>query len=332
MRKVIFGVVNHLYHFGPRNRPEITGVARLRIPITLCVVLFSTLAGCAKPADTWTSTHFDLQGHRGARGLAPENTIPAFILALNLGVKTLELDVVISAEEEVVVSHEPWFSSRICSHPDGHPVSEDEERDLIIFEMRYEDIAGFDCGSRGHPGFLEQEVMATAKPLLTEVIQNVEAHAASTGRPPVFYNIEIKSTPERDGVYYSTVSEYAQLLYDVLADQDILSRTTIQSFDPRALEAVKNIDPAVPLVFLVDNNMSFSDNLDRLSFIPETYSPHHRLVDKSLVEEAHRLDIKVIPWTINGEERMKELIAAGVDGLITDYPDRGVALLATLFE
>ncbi|GMQ81870.1 MAG: glycerophosphodiester phosphodiesterase family protein [Rhodothermia bacterium] len=332
MRKVIFGVPNNLYNSVSGNGSEITGVDRLRISITLCAVFISILSGCVQPADSWSPTPFDLQGHRGARGLAPENTIPAFVLALDLGVSTLELDVVLTADGDVVVSHDPWFSSRICSHPDGRPVSEDEERDLKIFEMRYEDIAGFDCGSRGNPDFLEQRAIATAKPLLKDVIQTSEAHTDSTDRASVFYNIEIKSAPDRDGVYYSSVAEYAQLLYDVLADQDVLSRATIQSFDPRALEAVKKIDPAVPLGFLVDNDISFSDNLDRLSFTPETYSPHHRLVDTSLVEEAHRLDIKVIPWTVNDEERMKELIAAGVDGFITDYPNRGVALLTTRSE
>ena len=92
---------------------------------------------------------FDLQGHRGARGLLPENTLAAFRRALELGVTTLELDTVISADEQVVVSHEPWLSAEICSHPDGSPVTPDEERSLRLFEMPYAEVARFDCGRRG---------------------------------------------------------------------------------------------------------------------------------------------------------------------------------------
>jgi len=332
LRKTTIDTAKQIRRFVSLDGPEIRSVNQRGIPVILCAIFISVLAGCASPTDTGTRTHFDLQGHRGARGLAPENTIPGFIRALELGVTTLELDAVIGGDGEVVVSHEPWFSSQICSHPDGRPVNEDEERDLKIFEMSYDQIERFDCGSRGNTGFPEQRVINVAKPLLTDVIRTVEAHVISEEGRRVYYNIEIKSTPERDGVYYSTVTEYAQLLVDVLNEQDILSFTSIQSFDPRALEVVKTIDPTISLVFLVDNDIGFSKNLDRLSFAPDIYSPHHRLVDKTLVEEVHRMDIKVIPWTVNEGERMKELIDAGVDGFITDYPDRGVAFLATLSE
>lgn len=332
MRKTTIDAAKQFRRFVLPDGPEIRSVNRLGIPVILCAIFISVLAGCATATEPGTRTPFDLQGHRGARGLAPENTIPGFIRALELGVTTLELDAVIGGDGEVVVSHEPWFSSQICSHPDGRPVNEDEERDLKIFEMSYDQIVRFDFGSRGNTGFPGQQVMNVAKPLLTDVIRAVEAHVVSLESQRVFYNIEIKSTPERDGVHYSTVNEYAQLLVDVLNEQDILSFTSIQSFDPRALEAVKTIDPTISLVFLIDNDIGFSKNLDRLSFAPDIYSPHHLLVDKSLVEAVHRMDIKVIPWTVNDAERMNELIDAGVDGFITDYPDRGVALLATLSE
>jgi glycerophosphoryl diester phosphodiesterase len=298
----------------------------------VAVVFLSLVAGCDKRPQDPSSVSFDLEGHRGARGLLPENSIPAFVRALDLGVTTVELDVVLSADGDVVVSHDPWFSSLICSHPDGRPVSKEEEKDLILFSMSYREIAGYDCGSRGHPGFPDQRPVATTKPLLKDVILASEEHADSTGRSPVLYNIEIKSSPERDGVYYSSVEVYARGLYNVLVAEDLLDRSLVQSFDPRALEAIRAIDSEIPLALLVNNELGLSENLSRLTFSPDVYSPNKRLVDGKLVAEAHRKRIRVIPWTVNDVVLMKELMDLGVDGLITDYPDRGSALLAELPE
>ena len=94
---------------------------------------------------------FDLQGHRGARGLLPENTIPAFLLAVELGVTTVELDVVVTRDRRLVASHDPWFDPRICSPPDGRPVAEADRERLAIYRLDYDDVAAFDCGRRGHP-------------------------------------------------------------------------------------------------------------------------------------------------------------------------------------
>ena len=149
-----------------------------------------------------TPDGFDLQGHRGARGLAPEDTLPAFRRALDLGVTTLEMDAVISADRQVVVSHDPWMASAFCSHPDGAPVRPEEEAGLLIYRMPYAEVARYDCGSRGHPAFPRQERQAAIKPLLRDVIRRAESHAAHRGRAPVFYNVETKSMPSGDGVLH----------------------------------------------------------------------------------------------------------------------------------
>ena len=119
---------------------------------------------------------FDIQGHRGARGLKPENTIPAFITALDSGVTTLEMDVVITKDKEVIVSHEPWMSSAICADPLGKAISEKEEKKHNIYKMTYEQVKGFDCGMRGNLRFPEQEKMQSVKPRLIEVIIAAENH------------------------------------------------------------------------------------------------------------------------------------------------------------
>ena len=276
-------------------------------------------------------TAFDLQGHRGARGLLPENSIPAFLLAYDLGVTTLEMDTVINADGDVVVSHDPWMSAAICSHPDGRAVTESEQTELRIYAMGGAEMAGFDCGKRGHPDFPRQRPLAVTKPLLRDVFAAVASHAASAGprrnSGPVRYNIEIKSRPEHDDRFHPPVERFASLLYAVVNEFGQVGNTTIQSFDPRALEAVHRIDAQISTSLIVDNTGGLQTNLARLSFTPAIYSPHFALLDRRQTDAAHALGVHVIPWTVNAESSMRELIGMGVDGLITDYPDVGLRVL-----
>ena len=276
----------------------------------------------------------DLQGHRGARGLRPENSIPAFLHAMDLGVTTLEMDTVINAEGHVVVSHEPWMSAKICSHPDGRPVSEDEERKLRIYAMTDQEVAGFDCGKRGHPDFPRQRPMPVAKPLLRDVFAAVASHRVTGGRSarsePLRFNIEIKSLPAYDGQFHPGVMEFAHALYSLVSEFGLVAQTTIQSFDVRALETVHQIDANISTSLIVDNNDGLQSNLGRLSFTPLIYSPFHELLDRQQIDAAHTQNIRVIPWTINDEATMRKLIGMGIDGLITDYPDLGMHVLRSL--
>ncbi len=272
------------------------------------------------------TAHFDLQGHRGARGLRPENSIPAFEHALELGVTTLEMDVVVSADGQVVLSHDPWFNSDICTTPEGQPVPHDSDREYRLRGFTYAEIARYDCGSRGNPRFPEQQRMKVSKPLLDSVLKMAEAYPRPAGHA-IRYNIEIKSSPARDSVFTPLPPAYARALYDVLARHNVLARTTVQSFDPRALEAMREIDPTVTLAFLVENEDGLAANLDRLTFTPDIYSPNYGLLDAAVVEAAHRRGMQVIPWTVNTPEDMRRMIGLGVDGLITDYPDRARGVL-----
>ncbi len=272
---------------------------------------------------------FDLQGHRGARGLAPENTLPAFRRALDLGVTTLELDVVISADSHVVVSHEPWMSATICTQPDGTPVPPDNRAQFNLFEMPYDRIAQFDCGRRGHPDFPEQEAMPAVKPLLRDVIQRAEAYVDSTGRAPIFYNIETKSQPAGDNTLHPEPEPFTELLYGVLDDASITERATIQSFDPRTLRVARAIDPSLSLALLVgQTGGDLAGHVDTLGFTPTIYSPNYQLVDAEMIAMAHERGMEVIPWTVNERADMERLQQLGVDGLITDYPNRAQFLIA----
>ncbi|MEX2399378.1 MAG: glycerophosphodiester phosphodiesterase family protein, partial [Rhodothermales bacterium] len=194
-----------------------------------------------------TPASFDIQGHRGARGLYPENTIPGFLAALDLGIPTLEMDVVISRDERVVVSHDPWMARSICKKPDGSRIPILRERSLRIYEMPYREIAEYDCGTLPSKEFKEQAKIPAAKPLLLDVLESSERHIAETGRAAAFYSIETKSRPEWDGIYHPDPETFTRLLIAVLEDAGVTDRAIVQSFDVRTLRHVKRMNPSMRL-------------------------------------------------------------------------------------
>lgn len=267
-------------------------------------------------------SEFDWQGHRGARGLLPENTLIAFQKALELGVTTLEMDTAISADGEVVVSHEPWMNAEICLNPEGNRIPKADEMRHNLYKMSYSQIKLYDCGSLQHPRFPAQYATKAHKPLLREVLHFAERYTQDHERAPIFYNIEIKSLPQGDGLFHPPPKEFAQKLYEVLKSANVLERAVVQSFDVRALKAMREIDPSVQLAYLVEKTATdFDAAMSLLGFIPAIYSPDHVLITPELVQKVHAAKMRLIPWTVNTTERMKELIALGVDGIITDYPN-----------
>ncbi|SKC71464.1 glycerophosphoryl diester phosphodiesterase [Ohtaekwangia koreensis] len=273
---------------------------------------------------------FEVQGHRGARGLKPENTIPAFIIALDSGVMTLEMDVVITKDKQVVLSHEPFMSASICLDTAGHPIAEKDEKKYNIYEMLYSDVSKYDCGSKGNEKFPQQEKIAVSKPLLRDVIIAAESHIKTTTQYEVDYNIEIKSTPDGDKKYHPGVEEYSDLVYKIINEYLPLERVVIQSFDFRVLKYWHKKYPGVRLAALVENIKSIDANLRDLGFNPSIYSPYYKLLSKDKVNTLHKKKIRVIPWTVNDEKEMISLKGMGVDGFITDYPDRARKYKMTL--
>ncbi len=273
---------------------------------------------------------FDVQGHRGARGLRPENTIPAFLLALDSGVTTLELDVVITKDKQVVVSHEPWMSPSICLDPSGNAIPEKSEKKFNIYQMSYEEVKAFDCGSKGNERFPEQQKMKVVKPLLSDVIIAVDVHTKNHTQYEVDYNIEIKSSPEGDGKFHPSVQEYSDIVYNLLDQYLPLERIVIQSFDFRVLKYWHDRYPEIRLAALVENLKSVEINLNELGFAPSIYSPYYKLLTKEKVDYLHHRKIRVIPWTVNEVSEMLSIKGMGADGFITDYPDRARKIKYTL--
>lgn len=278
--------------------------------------------GPPPPEKTSLDPNFDIQGHRGARGLSPENTIPAFIKALDIGVTTLELDLVVSKDKRMIISHEPFFSHEICKNMEGEPIPAEAERNYNIYEYTAEEIQKFDCGSLGHPGFKEQEKQAAPKPTLKAMVQAIEEYIQENNLNKVSYNMETKTTPEGDNIYHPAPQEFVDLLYEELKTLNILDRVYIQSFDVRTLQACKEKDEELPLVLLVYNQDGLEANIQKLGFTPSVYSPFYQILDEKVVKEAKDMGMRVIPWTINEIKDMKKIYKLGVDGIITDYPDR----------
>lgn len=268
---------------------------------------------------------FDIQGHRGARGLYPENTITAFIEAVKLGVNTIELDVVVSKDGKLVVSHEPWLNPLFCYTPDGKAVTDDKDK-YNIYQLTYDEVKQYDCGINGNPKFLEQKKVSEHKPLLSDMIDAVEKYITDNKLKPVHYNIEIKSTVAGDDKTNPTPPVFAKMVYDLLKEKNLFSKCNIQSFDPRVLQEFRKLDGKVVLALLIADLQSLKKNQKQLGFKPDIYSPYYLLVKKIMVTRCHAQGIKIIPWTVNDDEQMVKLKAMGVDGLITDYPDHAIKL------
>ena len=269
-----------------------------------------------------SSKQIDIQGHRGCRGLLPENSLPAFEKAIDLGVHTLELDIVISKDHKVVVSHEPYMNPIICLNSDGEVLPDNSEETYNLYHMNYDEIKQFDCGSKFHPRYPQQEKLKTYKPLLSEVFDLVKAKDSE-----VKFNIEIKSETSYYGVLTPQPETYVKLVIDEIEKNEMLNRVNLQSFDIVILEEIKKQLPKMEVALLVEDNETIDVKLEALSFKPEIISPYFKLLTAESVKAYQAKGFKVIPWTINAIEDMKLMQSWAVDGIITDYPDQLIKIL-----
>ena len=269
----------------------------------------------------------NIQGHRGARGLYPENTITSFIEAIKLGVGILEMDVVISKDLKIVVSHEAWMNEDICLNPNGSEIEKKSNHKYNIYEMYYAEIKTYDCGKHGNPGFPLQKAISEYKPLLSDVVSKTQTYIKENNLPDLVYNIEIKSQPEYDNLFHPSPDIFVQLVYTEIKRLNLFNHVIIQSFDVRILQKIHKIDEKQKIGLLVENKFGLQKNLEILGFLPQTYNPYFPLITENLVKELHSLNIEIAAWTVNEISDMKKLINMGVDSIITDYPDRALELI-----
>jgi glycerophosphoryl diester phosphodiesterase len=293
--------------------------------VTELLLLVALIFAChaSKNVSNQVLPAFDIEGHRGCRGLMPENTVPAMMKALELGVTTLEMDAVITKDKQVILSHEPFFNHEITTGPDGKYVTAQDERNLNIYKMTYAQTQTFDVGLKPHPRFPNQKRLKATKPLLREVIENVEAYHKLNGGRTVFYNIETKTQPVSDGIFHPAPGDFVNTIMNVINNANISDRVIIQSFDFRTLQILHKRYPAIKTAALVEDfdKRSMEEQLKTLGFKPTIYSPHYSLVNKELIDKCHDQQIKVIPWTVNDKVIIDQMKTLGVDGIITDYPD-----------
>lgn len=274
------------------------------------------------------SQNIDIQAHRGGMALYPENTIVAMLNAMDWGVHTLEMDLSISKDKQVVVSHEQVMDHRYVTTPEGKYFNKADEKKYKLYEMPYDSIIKYDTGLKGDARFPQRKKIAAHKPLLSDLVDEAEAYAKLNNMPLPYYNIEIKSSEKNDHVYAPEYKEFTELALGVLLKKNITDRLIIQCFDTRVLNYIREKYPQIQLAYLVGKQMvSLEDAMSKLNFTPEIFSPDYIIVDKKLVNAVHKKGMKILPWTVDKYEDIQFMIDLKVDGLITNYPDRAVKLV-----
>jgi glycerophosphoryl diester phosphodiesterase len=288
---------------------------------------------------------FDLQAHRGGRGLAPENTMGAFRQAAALGVTTIETDLAITKDDVVVLSHEPRLNPDLVRGPDGRWIENGPTiRSLTLAELKRYDIGRINPASPYSRMFPRQIAIDGERfPVLTEVYAAIPA--------PMRFNIEIKTDPGRPNET-ANPAYFTRLVVDAVKDSKAVDRTMIQSFDWRTLIEARKLAPEIPSACLTIETQS-SDTIRRNDPTPSpwlggldlkahggslpqlvkaagcaVWSPFWRNLTPEALAESHKLGLQVIPWTVNAPNDIARLIDQKVDGVITDYPEQGMVLAA----
>jgi glycerophosphoryl diester phosphodiesterase len=252
-----------------------------------------------------------VHGHRGARARMPENTLPAFEYAIQQGVDALEMDMAVTKDNVIVISHDPILETPVCSGP---------RNGVVIHTLTLAEVRQWDCGAVQNPNFhTQQTVPGTRMPTLDDVLQLAT-------RGTFDYNIETKSFPERPE-YTPPPNEFARLVLDKVRQYKLEKRVILQSFDFRTLVAMRQLAPEIRLSALTEMDPRAFTTIAKEAANAEIVSPYYKLVTAEKVAAAHALNIQVVPWTVNDPAEWDRLIEARVDAIISDDP---AALIAHL--
>jgi glycerophosphoryl diester phosphodiesterase len=292
--------------------------------IVLCCFIAATFAACSSSRQLSVPENypsFYKEGHRGTRGLMPENTVPAMEKGIEVGANVVEMDVYLTKDGKVLVAHDPYVNINHSLYDDGKEIAKADAKKYVWHQMNYDDIRKLDVGSKPYAAFPHQEKLKARMPLLGELIDSVEAYTGSHNLRKPIYNIELKNSLKYDTLQYNaSPADLVKAVLDVVNSKNIGNRFYIQSFDVRPLQIVHKEHPNITIGYLTEGK-NLDSNLKSLGFIPQIYSPQFSLVTKALADACHAKKMKLVPWTVNDKEKMKSLIADGVDGIITDYPN-----------
>ncbi len=266
---------------------------------------------------------FSYEGHRGARGLYPENSIGAMKVAIDLPkVTTLEMDCHITKDKKVVVYHDDYINPKFVTYTNGQELKGKDVKGTL-YNYTWEELLQFDLGLKGNVDFPEQRKVSTKISLLADLIDEAEAYAKTKRKSPMFYNIETKSSEKKDHLAHPGPQEFSDLVLQVVIEKGIAPRTIIQSFDKRTIQYINKTYPQIKTSYLIGGkeSRSMAQLVEDLGFTPFIISPYYQLVNEKFVEDAHKLGMKVVPWTVNTKEEIQALEALKVDGIISDYPN-----------
>ncbi len=254
----------------------------------------------------------EIFGHRGFRGMYPENSIIGFQKAIELGITGIELDVVVNKNKELVVSHEHFFQKEFCFDSLGREIQ--KESDYLIYNMTQEQISKFDCGSKYYSRFPDQIKLKTTKPLFQDFIQSINLTKN-------VLLLEVKSNPKEYGISQPQPKEYCEIILNELKNYPFKSNVRIMSFDNQILEELHKSDSSYPLIYLTYLPKSTRYFLKKLSFTPYALGMFYPTINRRKVNDLKNAKVKLFAWTVNSIETSEKLRQNGVDGIITDFPN-----------
>ena len=256
-----------------------------------------------------------IYGHRGCRGLLPENTIVGFKKALNLGADGIEWDVVVNKEKKLIISHEPYIDTLYCQYNNGEKIKNQSPKDLNIYTMGCEEINEFDCGSIFQKDFPNQTLIKSTKPTVKDAFIAIEKY-----NPTILF--EIKSDESVYGLFQPHPKEYAQIIKSEVEKYQYLEQLIFMSFDHNIINELQKVMPNQRYVFLVHMpKLTLESYIAELNFMPYAIGMYYPLVNKNNINSFHEKGIKVFAWTVNNQKKGLQLEKINLDGLITDYPN-----------
>lgn len=266
----------------------------------------------------------EVQGHRGARAVRPENTIPAFLFALEAGVDTLEMDMHVTKDDQIVITHDPYLNPETCLDKAGKKIGPK----VLVRSLTLKELQGYDCGSLVNPRFPAQKVFPkTSISTLDEIFTFIKKSSLASAKT-VQFNIETKSE-EAHPEFTPDPEEFVKMFLSVVRKHKMLRRVTLQSFDYRTLKAAHKLEPDLKLSVLVEDRPANPEDLTRLikENSAQILSPNHEWLTAKDVAELHKIGARVIPWTPNLKTDWQRLVDIGVDGIISDNPKELIEFL-----
>ncbi len=252
-------------------------------------------------------------GHRGCRGILPENTLESFKKALEYDIDGIEWDVVVNKDQQLVISHEEYMDKTYCLTPDGSEIKNNQDHSL--YDMTQEEIERYDCGTKLHPKFPEQKHFKAYKPLVQEAFKTIDFK----GKTILF---EIKSEKRLYGKSQPYPKEYVDIILKEVENFEHKEQIIFMSFDPQIVELLHQKAPEYRLVYLHESlGLSGKKILKQLTFKPYALGIYSKFIHQKTVDKAHEQGVKVFAWTVNKEKEFKRLLETNLDGIITDFPN-----------